>query len=443
MELTEKTLPALRRLLPEGSRVIVAVSGGPDSQALLHLLATLAPKLGLREVLAVGIDHGLRAAAAAELELAHALARRLGVRFSSRRVEVETRGNILENARIARYRSLFACAAELAAARVAVAHNANDQAETVLFRLARGASLRGAAGMPERRGQLVRPLLSATRADILAYLAYHGVSYATDPSNADPRRARTRIRTEVLPVLCEINQGAIDNICRFAARARRAEARLLRAARARMLHNLGPRCELGLCALEGELAARVLLTWFDHLGLCGATERDAARVLALAREGAEVTVRRRRIVLSRRRLWPCSGAWQEGRLACPGRMAIEGLGIVFEARVEAVDDIAAWRTWCSPTRVAFDADQIQFPLVVRGVAAGDRIELLGGRGSTKVGDLFTNLKVPRPLRAGWPLLLSGGEVVWVAGLRRSARAPLAKDTKRVLQVAVEGELPLG
>jgi len=197
--------------LPAGSRLLLAVSGGPDSQALLSVMARLAPRFEL-ELVAHGVDHGLRPEAARELELAARLAERLGLPFSSSRVDVERGGNLMARARAARYRALRAAAERTAARFVVTAHHADDRAETVLARLLRGSGPRGLAVLPARQADLVRPMIRARRTDVQAHLARHGVEFASDPTNVDPRYLRTRIRGELLPLLEALSPGVVAHL---------------------------------------------------------------------------------------------------------------------------------------------------------------------------------------------------------------------------------------
>jgi tRNA(Ile)-lysidine synthase len=206
----ERTLREECRL-PAGSRLLLAVSGGPDSQALLSVMARLAPSLEL-ELLAHGVDHGLRSEAAGELELAARLAARLGLPFASTRVEVERGGNLMARARAARYRALRVAAERAGASFLVTAHHADDRAETVLARLLRGSGPRGLAVLPARQGDLARPMIRARRTDVQAHLARHGVEFASDPTNVDPRFLRTRIRREVLPLLEALSPNVVEHL---------------------------------------------------------------------------------------------------------------------------------------------------------------------------------------------------------------------------------------
>lgn len=215
--------------LPEASALVVAVSGGPDSMALLDVMARLGPRAALT-VVAHGIDHGLRPEAAAELDLAEAFARRVGVPWGRTRVTVERGGNVQARARDARWRALARVARRRGAA-IATAHHADDRAETVLLRLLRGAGLRGLAVLPPRASApgardvtVIRPMLRASRADVLLHLERHGVPYATDPSNADPRYLRARVRERVVPALAELDPAIVRHLGAIADEATAALA---------------------------------------------------------------------------------------------------------------------------------------------------------------------------------------------------------------------------
>ena len=218
----------------ENSRgLILAVSGGPDSTALLVLAARWAKRLKRApKLVAVTIDHGLRAEAAREAAAVKRLARRLGVAHRTLRWRGrKPKTGLQEAARIARYRLLAETAASAGYAHILTAHTLDDQAETVLFRLARGSGLMGLAGMAhasplpvgaDRIGFLLRPLLQISKARLVASLRAAGIAYSDDPSNRDPRFTRARLRA-LMPDLAREGLSA-HRLSRFAARMRRADA---------------------------------------------------------------------------------------------------------------------------------------------------------------------------------------------------------------------------
>jgi tRNA(Ile)-lysidine synthase len=199
------------KLWEKGARVLVAVSGGGDSTALLHVLAGLRERLGF-SLVAHGVDHGLRPEATLELDGAQKLASPLGVPFARTSLQLARGGNLQARARAARLEALREAAKVAGADRIATAHHADDRAETVLLRLLRGASPAGLAVLPLRDGDLVRPLLRARRSDIEAHIARHALPFSTDPSNLDPRYLRARVRRELLPLLESLSPGIVGHL---------------------------------------------------------------------------------------------------------------------------------------------------------------------------------------------------------------------------------------
>jgi len=213
-----------RHLFGAGDRVMVACSGGPDSMALLHVLALMRKKRK-HEVIAAGIDHGLRPEAVAELNLVARVAKEQDVPFTKTKVNLEEGGNLQERARQARHEALAKAAAKAGATHIALGHTADDRAETVLMRILRGTGPRGLAAMPAEAPPLVgdvpliRPLIAARRKDVMAHLRRHGVPWAMDPSNFDSRFLRVRVRREVLPLLEDLSGRVVEHLCALADQA--------------------------------------------------------------------------------------------------------------------------------------------------------------------------------------------------------------------------------
>ncbi|HEX4578607.1 MAG TPA: tRNA lysidine(34) synthetase TilS [Candidatus Dormibacteraeota bacterium] len=210
-----------RGVIRPGETVVVACSGGPDSMAMLDALARLAPPRGLNLHVA-HVDHGLREGSAAEAEPVRAAALARGLPFTGLTVAVATSGSSLQDrARDARHAALELLAHDLGASAIALAHTADDQAETVLMRALAGATPRALAAMRERQGRLARPLLRAWRADVSAYCAALQLEVVDDPSNSDPRFLRTRVRLELLPALERVFPAARRRLCVLADHQRR------------------------------------------------------------------------------------------------------------------------------------------------------------------------------------------------------------------------------
>lgn len=203
-----------RGLLAPGDHVLVACSGGPDSTALLHVLHGLRNELGVT-LCSASIDHGLRPESATEVQRVGDLAGSLGVPFVATRVEVPAEGGSIQSrARELRYRALHEIAATQSATCVAVGHTQDDQAETVLARVLRGAGIRGLGGIEARRADgVVRPLIDCRREAVRAYALERGLSFVDDPSNHQRAFERVRIRHEVLPLLATEDPRIVEHLC--------------------------------------------------------------------------------------------------------------------------------------------------------------------------------------------------------------------------------------
>ena len=230
--------------IPDEAVIVLAVSGGPDSLALLHGAARLVSNGARRWQLTVAhLDHGLRADSPADSTFVADAAADLGLRTVLRRTDVaelaRAEGRSIEDAgREARYRFLEEVAPE--GALIATAHTADDAAETVLLNLLRGSGLGGVRGMPARRGRIVRPLLAQRRPTLRSLLEAAGIPYRLDPSNEDPAYLRNRVRGELLPILEDLRPGAVERIGQFSRLAADDDALLENVAAAELVRRTTP-----------------------------------------------------------------------------------------------------------------------------------------------------------------------------------------------------------
>ncbi len=436
----------LRRhaMLAGGETVLVAVSGGADSTALLYILTRLAPAWGLR-LHALHVDHGLREASAHEADVVRELGPRLGVPLEVVRVTVSRRGSLEEAARIARYAALEAHADRLGAQRIAVGHTADDQAETVLMRVLEGAGVRGLAAIPPVRGRIVRPLLSARRAALVALLEEAGIGWIEDPSNADLKFVRNRIRHELLPVLAGAYDAdvviALTGVARRAREAVEALERMGTLELERLVHEddgalILPRERL--VALPPTVATEVLHQAAARLGsrapLRAWAHRRLARVLSSPSPRRPVRIGGVSIEVSGSllRIGRVSPPALPARpVSVPGVVALPELGLRLEARLAPA---AGYQVPREPRWVAFDAERLASPLVVRGRRRGDRFVPFGAAGERRLKTLLIDAKVPRWERDRLPLVEAGGSIVWVGGLRRGAQAPVTADSRQILEL---------
>lgn len=434
-----------------GDRVAVAVSGGADSVALAWLLHDLAAAGELDGAAVAGlihVNHGLRGAESERDEaFVRALGARLGWPVDVVRVEVAAlarvaRRSVESVAREARDQAFAAAAARLGATVVATAHTADDQAETVLLRLLRGAGARGAGGIRPRRGLLIRPLLDTRRAALRAELLSRGEVWCEDSSNADRAIPRNAVRHDLLPVIDRLAPGGISALARFAALARDDEAELqIRAIEvARTIVLLDPGgvapapaarslslARAPLAALSPALARRVVRHALEQVnaGSVSARSIEVIRRLAAADTtkrhidvaGLAIDVRGAdlRIAPGRRGRRREAGGGYDRPLAVPGSVDLEEAGLRVTA--ERADGIqgSGWPNGRG-TVAAVQGSSIQGALRVRGRRPGDRLRPLGAPGRRKVQDVLVDRKVPRAERDRVPIVVDEtGQIVWVAG----------------------------
>jgi tRNA(Ile)-lysidine synthase len=460
VELTNRVLETIRtrRLLQGGETVLVAVSGGADSIALLHALHELHAVLGL-SLHAAHVHHGLRAEADLDADVVGRLCERLAIPFHLERVPVDRGGpgageepwsGVEAEARRARYGAFRRLAAATGAARVATAHTADDQAETVLMRLLQGAGPRGLAGIPPKRDLFIRPLIDVRRVEIEADLRRRSEPWVEDAMNRDPRFLRTRIRHELLPYLeRRFEPGLVALLGRSADLTRALVFDLDRRAAEVLDHAARPTAAglvlpvAMLAGLSAELAAETVRLAAVRAGAAPSLRAPSLRAIARAVDPATTAARARlgRLAIERSGRWLRVGprslpALGEHVWRVPGCLALTTLGARLEARVFSRP--AGYMPPRDAFRVAFDAAGMPTALVVRARRPGDRFAPFGGPGSRRLKSFLLDTGVPRWERDRIPLMEAAGEIAWVVGLRRGRVAPVTPDTRRILEVTVHG-----
>jgi tRNA(Ile)-lysidine synthase len=396
--MSELALEAAREsgLVRQGEPLLVMVSGGGDSVALLDI----AHRLGAA-ISALHVNYALRPDSRLDEALVQQLCGERNIPLTVEQVRLSAEGgNLQERARDARY----ALAEDLAAGDFAAAHTASDQAETVLYRLAVSPGSRALHGMAPRRGRLVRPLLGVTREEVREYLGARGLEWREDPSNADRRFARARVRHDVIDALRELSPAAERTIAET-ARQLREEVDVLDAVVTEAVKELGGGPAVLLAALREhppavrrlvlrELAGQALsqheLDEIFGLGERGSKSLDLGGGLRAVSEYGTLRFSR-----------TADAATPDPvQLTVPGRARFGDWQV--EARLGGRGDVTA-------TNLGPD-------LTVRAWRDGDRMRPAGLGGSKSLQDLFTDRKVPRALRHTLPVFESDGEIVWVAGV---------------------------
>jgi tRNA(Ile)-lysidine synthase len=405
------------------AHLLVAVSGGPDSVALLDLLVASREALSL-ELTVAHVDHGIHPDSAQVAGMVGALAAEYRLPFMARRLALGREASETA-ARAARYRAIEAMRREAGAGFIATAHHADDQAETVLMRALRGSGPAGLAAMTARRGKLVRPLLPFRRDDLARHLQAIGRSSWADPANRDPKHLRAWIRADILPVLRGRLPDVETRLTRVAEQAsidRRAWDALLET-----LPGLDLKAEqdgISVASKPLEIADSNVLICITMAAArrCGislgpARAARVARLLESGQSGAHVPIGGG---------WIAELAFGRLRLARPGRRS--------PGRAKPLSGEsgtlmwAGWRFTLSSAVAPERQDRLSMtawfepvPLGVRSWREGDRIRPLRGRGSRLLVRCFQDARVARSRRAGWPVLESGGSPVWVPGVCRSDR----------------------
>ncbi|WP_258360679.1 tRNA lysidine(34) synthetase TilS [Moorella sulfitireducens (nom. illeg.)] len=438
-------------LLEPGDKVVVGVSGGPDSLALLHSLRVLQEEFG-HTLHVAHLNHGLRPDAVADAEYVRNLALKWDLPFTIESRDVvayrrEHRLSLEEAAREVRYRFLREVAAAVGGGKIAVGHQADDQAETVLLNLLRGSGLTGLKAMLPRRGQIIRPLLFVSRQEIEEYCRRQGLEPRYDFTNRDTSLRRNKIRHLLLPFLVkEFNPAIIKTLGRTAVILQEEEE---------ILAGLAEEAFAGIkiCQEKG----RLVLDREKWLTLPRGIQR---RVLRLAATSMEKKVTFDQVEGAR------EVAIRGGTITWPGHLRVEAWGkeltLVFPVKkprditfsyllqVPGVTPLpelgrAITAELAEPPSTFkggedeawLDWEKIDKPLLVRNWQPGDYFRPLGLNGKKKLQDFFSDIHLPAARRSLVPLLVSGRRIAWVAGLRLAEDFKITPATRLALHLKLE------
>lgn len=434
-----------KALICSGERVLVAVSGGADSMALLHLCHVAAVEIGF-EIIVAHFDHALRSESQQDARFVSEACDQLGVQCISERMDVRAWAKlhglgIEEAARELRHAFLERCADGAECRLIALGHHRQDQVETVLHRVVRGTGLAGLAAMRQRRGRLIRPLLEFDRSDLRGFVAERQIGFREDPSNADETLTRNFLRHKVVPLLQHVNPAFELSLSRLAQisdlendywRVRLCQlsnevchphggwsvSRLLElhsAERRRFLVHLLERVvERQLGFEHVEAVEHILVSPRPQSDL------DLPGVRALRRYDRLEIVGAEAVSLP---------GW-ELELQGPGSYDLPGGGEAVLSEAEIGGEEGLWST-------CFPLEQIVFPLFFRTFRPGDRISLGCGEGHKKVKKVFAELQLEREVRTAIPQLVMGDEVLWIPGVRRSGKYRCREAQQRVLHVSIK------
>ena len=447
------------KLLDQGDTIIVACSGGPDSLALLHILAAFRLEYNI-SIIVAHVDHMLRGEESA-MEAAFV------VDFCAKRnlicyhkaIDVpqfikETGMSGEEAARVVRYQYLRQIAKEFGGAKIATGHHRDDQAETVLMNMLRGAGSSGIRGIQPVNGDIIRPLLSVSRADIIAYCKKEQLEPRFDSSNFEMNYLRNRIRMHLLPELeRQYNSAVKDCLCRTATIVgdehdfiqhtakniwmqviKEQENRLFIMAEQLKSVHIAVIREIFRLAIEKKQGSLRGISFYHVETLIGMLFNG--RVGSILKLPGGLTIHKTYDGLyigDNPLVLPKRVEYSGQELLIPGITQISELGIQIFA------EITDTRTKSQGNVAVFDADKLSLPLFVRSRHSGDCFQPLGFKGSKKVKDYFIDEKVPRELRDSIPIICDvQGIIIWIGGYRQSQRGNSTDKTKRFLVLKVSG-----
>lgn len=453
-------------MLASGESILVGVSGGPDSTALLHILHTVAPCYRLKLAVA-HFNHGIRPGAAEDdAVFVQKMAETLNLPFFLGQAPVLTpTGSLEEQARDARYAFFKALMDKHGQTKIALGHHKDDNAEAVLMNLLRGSGIRGLAGIPPTRNHgVVRPLIRLSRAEILDYLNKNRITYVEDATNKDQAYLRNRIRHHLLPLIQgTYNTNIVDILNRTADLCREEETWLNHHLRPLLDRTVASttddQLELRLPVLASEplavqrrLIRGALNHWRGNLRRIGIHHIDT--LIGLIAEGSEkkqtslpfnIEAKRSatRLVFTysqrSKSLATAKGSGFSYHIADIDRfpeyldLPDSNYRLIFE---QLSRPAPKGPSLYHPDQAWFDLDKLSFPLVIRYFKPGDRMNPYGMRGTQKVKKLFIDKKIPSDQRPRIPILANGESILWIAGIRRSNKAVLTKKTTRILRVQV-------
>lgn len=452
--LEQKALCALRQysLFSQGDRIAVGVSGGADSVALLRFLAALQPQFGW-DLVVCHIHHGLRGAEADRDEcFVRALAEQLGLPCAVSRIDAAALAlrdhiSVEEAGRMARYAFFAQTAGE--GGRIATAHTLDDSIETVLMNLVRGTGLRGLCGIPRIRGNIVRPLLDCTRAEVEDYLGALGQPYCTDSTNLTDDYTRNRIRHDILPRLCELNPNFTGAMARMLPRlaAQQALTDCLAAQSAQQLHAAcGGLSRQGLSALPEPVCDRLLLRLLEQNRL-PVSAAAVERMTETLRTGGKLDLAARSwFFVAQGDLAAVIYAPPGGIPQVPVPLPQEETPVILpfspqkSLKLTLCNKIVANTSEkfnISLLKYAIDCDRIRGYSFMRTRRPGDTF--IVGKKQLSLGEAWAAAGIPALLRPALMVLADEQGVLWAEGIGSSSRAAVTENTKQYVIIECQEE----
>ena len=458
-----KVLETIKReeLIQKGDRILVALSGGADSVTLLHILKALEKELDI-EIFAAHLNHQIRGASAHwDALFSYRFCKKINVPCFLSAVNVpqlakEKKLTMEEAAREARYSMLFGLKDRLLLDKIAVAHNLDDQAETILMRILRGTGLNGLKGIDYKRPDgLIRPLMDLKRYEIEEYCELNGLSFQMDETNFENAYTRNKIRMELLPFIEDRFACNIKEILSRMAYGLREDGEYLENESKKIFDDIHHPIEdyavkFELEALEQHPSSVMKrLLKFAYTQLNGSGEglefihlEDAIRLIRNPKEELMFNFPRG-IILEKKgyNLYITKRPIDQESIIFEHEVAIDGITLIPELSLEVEAKVMTkerCKLLSSGTNIkAFDLDKINGKLIVRGRRVGDRIKPLGFSGTKKLKDIFINKKVPQHQRARTPIFCDEEKIIWVVGYEISDESKIDENTNQVVRITIK------
>lgn len=437
-----------QKLLEKGDKLLIALSGGPDSVFALQFFHKFKVKFGI-DIAAMHVNHSLRGDESDKDEMfCKSLCERLNISFLSVKVDVKTFANknkqsIEEAARNLRYKNLSEYGSQIKTSKIVTAHNLEDNTETVLLNLFRGTGLKGASGIPIRRDNIIRPLLSVSKVDIIKYLESNKFEFRIDSSNLENDFTRNYLRNEIIPKIKEnINSGIDNNILKFSEIASESE---------RAIHDYSKEvCKKIITKNESGIEISNLINREKYENIFSNTIKlglekefnivftfdDITKVksLFLSQVGSVTELSNNVIVIKEReflfvKLKETPSICTNVELQLDDDLLV-GSKIISAEIVNQVDV----KYTISGDVEFINGDSISFPLTIRKWKDGDRFNPIGLKGTKKISDFLTEAKVNSSSRSEQLLLLNGDKIIWVVGHRIDESVKISNETKRIIKL---------
>ena len=446
--------------------IVVAVSGGPDSVALLRVLHEISVNRIPLTLICAHVNHGFRAESREEAVFVRKMAEELGIAFEMAEVDIpayikESGLGPQEAARKKRYEFLIETALRYGAVSVALAHHADDQAETVLMRLLRGSGTSGLAGMrwkrTEKKVELIRPFLRINKTVLVDLCRSNGYPYAEDASNLQVKYKRNSIRLEVLPFLERYNGRLSQSLTQLAeiagAEDEFMEAAALKCFQELVRNNKGEYAydRASFATVPSALQRRLIKLILNYLSadhpvfdyykieaVRRGTMQDHPTTWSLDLGGGLTCMRQYDTILFSSKP-PQQQASYTYRLSLPEpQLVISEIGKVLTMTVLERESFLVQGEGSGKLSTWFDARELVFPMTIRSRLPGDIIKVMGLNGSKKVKDIYIDDKIPSSERSLIPLVCDGlGNIVWIPGIRRSIHAAVGRHTQEVLLLSLD------